>query len=153
MAAPKEKRSAGQPPKFNSLAELQAKIDEYFETKVGSKIIKDNDGNVCTDKKGNPVYEVTPPTISGLALFLGFKSRQSLYDYKERAEYSYALHATTLKIEEFAESQLFVGNHQGAIFWLKNKGWKDNQDVTHLGAGGGPVKVVVEFVNGDGQDS
>jgi hypothetical protein len=142
--------STGRPPKYKTVKELQEKIDQYFEEKVGVDIIKDAEGNICTDKKGNTIYEVRPPTISGLALYLGFESRQSLYDYKKRDAFSYTIKQTTLKIEEFAESQLFVGNTTGAIFWLKNKGWKDKteQDLTVKG----PVKIKVRHTSEDVKD-
>jgi len=49
----------GRPPKFETEEELQNKINAYFE-----KCEADNE----------------PLTVSGIALFLGFESRQSLYD-------------------------------------------------------------------------
>lgn len=73
-----------------------------------------------------------PPTVSGLALYLGFESRQSLYDYNERPEFSYTIKRAILTIECYAEEVLLSGEAAtGAIFWLKNHKWTDKtvQDV------------------------
>ena len=121
---------AGRPPIIKSPEELQEKIDQYFAEKVGAEIVYDDNGHAVTNQQGNPVYNVRPPTVSGLALYLGFESRQSLYDYGKKPEYSYPIKAATLRIEEFAEKQLFTNaKATGAIFWLKNKGWKDKHEV------------------------
>jgi hypothetical protein len=119
----------GRPLKFKTKEELQKLIDEYFKNNCKTIPVKDEQGNVVVDKKGRPVFDINPPTVSGLARYLGFESRQSMYDYKERDEFSYTIKETTLRIEEFAEKQLFVGNSVGAIFWLKNKGWRDKSEV------------------------
>jgi hypothetical protein len=63
-----------------------------------------------------------------------------MYDYKERDKFSYTIKETTLRIEEFAEKQLFVGNPTGAIFWLKNKGWKDKTE-SDITSGGDKINV------------
>lgn len=121
----------GRPLKFKSAEELQKKIDEYFDNECKTTVVKDEKGEVAFDKRGKPLFEINPPTISGLARYLGFESRQSMYDYKDREDFSYTIKETTLRIEEFAEKQLFVGNPVGAIFWLKNKGWRDKSEVDH----------------------
>lgn len=122
----------GRPLKFKTAEELQEKIDQYFKEECKVVAITDKDGNALTDKRGKPVVEVNPPTVSGLARYLGFLDRQSMYDYKKRDDFSCTIKDATLRIEAFAEKQLFVGNSTGAIFWLKNKGWKDKteQEVT-----------------------
>lgn len=90
-------------PKY-TVKELQDKIDEYFAS--------------------NP----DKPTITGLAHFLGFESRQSLYDYKERDESSYTIKRAVLFIESMHEAKLYEGSATGSIFWLKNRDWKDKQE-------------------------
>lgn len=72
-----------------------------------------------------------PPTITGLAFFLGFESRQSFYDYEKREIYSYTVKRNRLRIESEYESRLSMHNPTGAIFALKNLGWSDRQE-THL---------------------
>ena len=83
------------PPKYNSAEELEEKIDAYFdhcdEGLPVEKITKK--GKVVT------VHVQRPYTVEGLAAFLGFKSRQSLLDYKRKdASYMDALTRARLRI-------------------------------------------------------
>jgi hypothetical protein len=73
------------------------------------------------------------PTVTGLAHFLGFESRQSLYDYKCREETSYTIKRAILKIESIHEERLYDPNSTGSIFWLKNRDWSDKQSHEHSG--------------------
>lgn len=74
-----------------------------------------------------------PPTVSGLALALGFESRQSFYDYEKNPIHSYTIRRARLAIEETYEQRLHGNTPTGAIFALKNFGWKDKQEVEHSG--------------------
>ena len=47
------------------------------------------------------------------------------------------------KIEEYAEKQLFNNNSTGAIFWLKNRGWRDKQELQHAGNKENPLQIIV----------
>lgn len=67
----------------------------------------------------------TKPTVTGLALFLGFASKQSLYDYQENEQFSYPIKKALTKIEQAHEKNLFGTTVTGSIFALKNMGWKD----------------------------
>lgn len=64
-------------------------------------------------------------TISGIALTLGFNSVQSLYDYENREEYSALIKRARLIVANGYEKKLHGTNVTGAIFALKNMGWKD----------------------------
>ena len=97
---------AGRPPKYKTAKELQNKIDEYFNTDEGKE----------------------KPTISGLAYFLGYTSRQALYDM-QKGPLSYTIKANILKIESKHEQGLYGNSNAGHIFWLKNRGWTDTQNV------------------------
>lgn len=101
---------AGRPPIYDNPEELQAKAEEYFQSKPQGKW-----------------------TMTGLALFLGFDSRQSLYDYEERERFSYIIKRAKLYIEMSYEEKLSGGSPTGAIFALKNMGWKDKQETEHSG--------------------
>src|SRR5690349_15595622 len=94
----------GRPLKFESPEGLEASIADYFKeiTEAGE-----------------------PATITGLALYLGFESRQSFYDYEEREEFSYAIKRARTRIEYEYEKKLSGNNCTGPIFALKNMGWKD----------------------------
>jgi hypothetical protein len=69
------------------------------------------------------------PTVTGLAYFLGFEDRRSLYDYKGREETSHTIKQAVLKIESLHEENLFNQSCTGSIFWLKNRDWVDKQTV------------------------
>jgi len=124
----------GRPLKYSNPEDMQVKIDEYFDVKCKDELVCDDDGNSVTDAKGKPVYKFNPPTISGLALFLGFEDRHALSEYVLRGDFSSTVKNAIAKIEEYAERQLFIGNSTGAIFWLKNKGWKDKTEVEQTNA-------------------
>ena len=76
--------------------------------------------------------EVPIPTISGLAHFLGFESRQSFYDYEKKDGFSYTVKRARLFIEVHYEEMLNTGNVTGAIFALKNLGWLDETKVVQI---------------------
>jgi hypothetical protein len=79
---------------------------------------------------GNPEH---PHTWTGLALHLGFSSRDSLNDYKKKDGFSDSVKKALLRIESIYEANLFYKNPAGAIFALKNFGWKDKQEVEQSG--------------------
>jgi hypothetical protein len=101
---------AGRPLKYETAEDLEQAISDYFAN--------------------NP----EKPTITGLALELGFTSRQSLYDYKEREEFSYTIKKPVLRIESMHEANLYSGASGGSIFWLKNREWSDKQEQVHSGS-------------------
>lgn len=107
--------------KYKTDEELQAKIDEYFDTHIG----------VFVDEEGNT--KVKAPTVSGLALFLGFADRQSLYNYRDNPLHTNTIKRAITRMESFAEEQLFnsAKTPTGAIFWLKNHRWSDKQEISH----------------------
>jgi hypothetical protein len=118
---------AGRPPAYKDAEELQSKIDRYFNEGVRTK-------TVLVGKDKEPM-DIPVPTITGLAYYLGFESRQSFYDYEEKAEFTYTIKRARLFIEQEYEMQLSVGNTTGAIFALKNMGWIDQQKLDHSNNG------------------
>jgi hypothetical protein len=113
----------GRPPIFKTAEELQSKIDEYFESRKQETTGYDN--------KGMPVTKMNPPSLTGLALYLGFESRQSIYDYEKNTDFSYTIKRARLKCENFIEEGLYGGEIPPAagIFALKNFGWSDRHDI------------------------
>ena len=126
MPAPKGNKNAlgndgGRPALYSSPEELQAKIDEYFNGGANQKEYPTLAGSVKI-----PIY-----TISGLAYFLGFNSRQSFYDYENRVEFSDIIKRSRLRIEMNYEENLFDKACTGSIFALKNMGWHDKIETDH----------------------
>jgi len=70
-------------------------------------------------------------TITGLALSIGFESRQSIYDYEKDGKFSYIIKKARLMVENAYEEMLFDDKPTGAIFALKNMGWADSQKTEH----------------------
>lgn len=113
-------KAGGRPPKFKSTEELQEKIEQYFRDCDGTPYIMP-DGSPLKDKTGEVILVGRhPPTVTGLALALGFKSRQSLLDYGGRDRFSDTVTCAKLRIEAYAEERLYDKDGQrGAEFNLK----------------------------------
>lgn len=122
----------GRPRIYNDLDELAYECDRYFEWIKGEKgeqyEVNDEGMEVRVW-----IREPEPPTMTGLALFLGFTSRQSLHDYVDRKdEFSYIVRVALMRVENGYERRLSGMAPTGAIFALKNMKWKDKteQEVT-----------------------
>lgn len=127
-----EKKAIGRPPTFKSKEEMQKKIDEYF-TKCEGEILRGDDGNPIVDKWGNIIkVGAVPLTVTGLALALGFNSRQSLLNYQGKKEFMDTITRAKTRIEQYAEERLFdKDGANGAKFSLANnfEGWKEKQQI------------------------
>ena len=120
MAAPEGNKYAlgadsGRPPTYETAQQFADKASGYFSTTDESKW-----------------------TITGLALHLGFCDRQSLYDYQKKDEFSGIVKYCRTMVEMGYELKLSGINVTGAIFALKNMGWRD--------------KVETGFTDGEGND-
>lgn len=128
------KKAVGRPPKYKSKEEIEEKIEAYFKECEG-EILKDDDGNTVFNKFGNPIIiNQHPPTVTGLALALGFKTRLSLLNYQGKKEFMNTITRAKSRVEAYAEERLFDRDgSNGAQFSLKNnfKGWNEKQ-VTEL---------------------
>ena len=86
-------------------------------------------------------------TISGLALFLGL-TRGALWKYGNRESREYdgfqsTVEWATTKVEDRVERQLLAGKGGAAeIFWLKNVGWSDRQELDARVSGDVHINVV-----------
>lgn len=109
----------GRKPTFTSAEEMQEKIDAYFAS-CEPELLRDRDGTPMLNKNGEPVYVGgRPMTIQGLALALGFTSRQSLLNYKAKREFVDTVTRARLRVEQYAAERLFDRDAQrGAQFTL-----------------------------------
>lgn len=94
----------GRPTILSDPAKAQQLIDNYFATNE----------NV---------------TICGLALALGFSTRETLYDYACKPDFSDIINKARLRVEAEYENKLSTQTCTGSIFALKNMGWKDKTEV------------------------
>ncbi len=155
MAAPTGNKfavgnSGGRPPIYADATVLTEKIIEFFEwckgeshteTRTRTKIDKETKQPIIEDYD-IVVWDRLPeqPNITNLALFLGFDSRQSFYDYGNIEEFSYTIKRARLAIENYYEDHLLGDSATGAIFALKNFGWNDKTQLEHSGKDGGPIE-------------
>ena len=94
----------GRPAKYTSPKVLGEAINEYFDK----------------------------PTISGLALSLGFCDRYYFYEYEKKPEFTYTIKKARACMTEYYESNVFK-NTAGAIFMLKILGYTDKTEHEHSG--------------------
>lgn len=106
--------------KFSSAEEFQKSVDEYF-AQAGDK-----------------------PTITGLALHLDCEI-ETIKNYQERDEFSAPTKRAYLRVQNGYEKRMHEGAPTGAIFALKNFGWKDKTEVDQNMSGKldiGGIKIV-----------
>lgn len=112
----------GSPPMYDNPNVLQKKIDQYFIDGYRKRTIYTKDGDTI---------DVPDITISDLVIYLGFCDRASFYNYEKKKEFSHTIKRARTFIEREYETMLKHGNCTGAIFALKNFGWKDTQEIDH----------------------
>ena len=151
-----EKNKGGRPPIYKNAEDLSDKIDEYFEFVQGEYIDRETINPITFQEEIVKEWIRQPEriTVTGLALFLGFESRQSLQDYKKKPKFSYPIKRALTRVEQEYENYLFERNPSGAIFALKNFGWADKSqvDVDHTTAGQ-PMQWVETKTYVEGKDA
>lgn len=112
----------GRPLKYKTPEAMQEAIDAYF-----------HDCEFGED--GNPREHIKPPTVSGLAYYLGFLDRKAISEYGLRDEFSDTIKKARMRIEQYLETRLTSNAVAGIIFNLKNNfGWKDKSEIEHSGS-------------------
>ena len=122
---------SGRPPVYENDEQVKEKIEQYFQSLL--------------NEEGTEY--VTRPTMTGMALFLGFASRQSMYDYAKKEEFSYIITRAQQVIAMSYEEMLLTKVSSGAIFALKNMGWDDKQIIDQNNSYDGVEKAKVTFVS------
>lgn len=115
----------GRPPFYSTIEELNKAIAGYFDihlTKTGER-----------------------PTITGLALYLGFTSRQAILNYEEKPDFVDAIKKAKLRIEASYEQAIYNGNAAGPIFALKNFGWTDKQEIDQKTEHSGSITHKIDY--------
>ena len=140
--------AGGSPPFFKSPEEIERKIEEYYFFIEGEfeEIFVPNPLTGQLEKIKDYTRNPETPSITGLALYLGFESRQSIYDYEKKGEFSYTIKRAKLKIESHYEQHLLTKVSTGAIFALKNFGWTDKQEIeNNVNISNISIKDLVQF--------
>ena len=137
-------------PKFTSAEQIQELVDKYFEDCKGHILTDQTTGfPVIHAKTGLPVIvDVCPPTMSGLALALGFASRSGLLKYAGKKEFADVIIRAKSRVEQYMEERLFdKEGANGAKFALQNnfKGWQESARVAAQEAASNAVKIVCDF--------
>jgi hypothetical protein len=107
---------------FKSAKKLDELISQYFDTAAGSAATKKQ----VKDKKAK--QETNFLTFAGLALHLGFSSRQEMDDYELNGKYTEKIKRTRLRVMADYEKKLHVTSSTGAIFALKSQGFSDRPE-------------------------
>lgn len=135
---------AGRPPIHTDPAEVERLVDDYFVWIGG-------EGHYEKHEEGPDRWiwdrRPEPPTVTGLALHLGFSHKQSLYDYAERPEFFDPIKRGLSRVEKHHEIQIAHGDKcTGNIFALKNMGWADKTETKneHIGR----IEVVRKVIDG-----
>lgn len=164
----------GRPRKFQSVEDLESKIEAFFDSlkghwedridyvarrgRKGEELIVA--GKVVYDEIIRRVWvEAEPPTVSGLALELG-TSRRNLLNYEERGmdddatdlerKLFHTIKAAKIVIERWNEKKMASpsGNVAGLIFSMKNNfGYKDKIETENETKIDANVATTVEIVN------
>jgi len=119
----------GRPRTIESPEQFDALVDEYIA--------------LCKEEK-------RPVTWTGMALHLGFSSRQSIDEYQNYEGYSYSVKRAKSLVELAYEERLHGNSPTGAIFALKNMQWSDKQELDHSSKDGSMQavdRVTVEVVS------
>ena len=135
------KNPGGRPKAYDSPEVMQELIDRYFEECKGT-LLTDEEGKPLFNKYYEPIYiNVTPPSIAGLALALGFTSRQSLLNYQDEEKFMDVIKRAKLRIEIYNNTRLYDKEGvQGAKFNLSvNYGYVEKTATEH--SGGLNIKV------------
>ena len=104
MGSKTESRSVGRPRLYDTPEQFDAKVEQY---------------KIYCDTKPEPV------TWTGLALYLGFSSRQSIDEYLNYDGFSDSVKRAKSLVEYSYELKLHGASPTGSIFALKNFGWSD----------------------------
>lgn len=123
-----ESSKGGRPRMYDTPEQFDAKVQEYYYH--------------CMDS-GEPI------TWTGLALFMGFSSRQSIDEYAKYDGFSDSSKKAKLMVEWAYEKRLLENNAAGSIFVLKNMGWSDKQELAHTNPDGSIKPSRIELIAPD----
>lgn len=125
-------RAAAVEREIERISELCERIDSYFAECEGVLALDEETGLPMPAKGGGLIYERPPksPTVTGLALALGFNSRTELLKSQKSGRQAMLLKRAISRVEENAERRLLESGVGGAKFFLAGnfEGWDKAPD-------------------------
>jgi hypothetical protein len=103
-------------PYFRSEEKLDSLIESYFTAALSQEKSKDKHHQ--------------PPTITGLALHLGFTKKEDFEKFENKRRLGSTLRRARFRIMAYYESRLHYPSPTGAIFALKSMGWNEKPVAT-----------------------
>ena len=136
------------PRRWKKVSDMQKEIDNYLDS-CKIEYLRDENGEIVQNCKGEPVILSNKrSTVAGLALALGFATRQSLIDYTHRTDdddkpFVDAITRAKLTIEDATAQAAFERDSaRGACFLLQNGfGYREEKGVD---VSGGITKRVID---------
>jgi hypothetical protein len=127
-------------PTFETAEQMEQAIEQYFEDcdKGIEREIVTKQGKVVK------INELQPYTVEGLAHFLGFAHRKSLFDYKQKDEFSNTISRARLKIHSHRLTQALLGRQDSKIAALDLAVNFGMQPKMQLPEG---AKIIIGFTN------
>jgi hypothetical protein len=127
------------PTHFKNATKLAEKADAYFVFIAGEyhlETINGKEQKICD-------RDPEPATMAGLALFLGFSSKQEFDDYEQNGEFAAIVKRSRLRIEAAYERKLHQQSPSGAIFALRALGWKEKTEEKTAVSLPGNIKIEI----------
>lgn len=127
--------------KYQTPEELRDKIMEYlvwtqgdYETRT--RTVTRKDGTQFEEEYEHCLRRPTPLSVTGLALYLGFAQRKSIYEQAKRGEeYAEIIAQAITIVENSYELDLRNPACAGAVFALKNMNWHDRIENLNINLG------------------
>jgi hypothetical protein len=139
----------------NEAVQVERLVKKYFvhiqgEYHIEQKTVKTGKDHVETIEQKVWDRPPEPVTISGLALALGFNSRQQFEQYLHNGQFADVVKQAMLRVEAGYEANLHQ-NTTGAMFALKSMGWKEKPEP--LPAGTETDNVLMVMVENTGPNT
>lgn len=134
---------------FNKVEQINSRIADYFKWIEGEfhteSLPFKPTAKSPPEMREQKVWdrEPQPPTLTGLAIYLGFDSLRAFEAYEKNGRFASILKRARLQIENAYEKQLHQQPATGAIFALKSLGWMEKpvDDVPNNG-----ITVKIEII-------
>lgn len=124
--------NVGAPAYYEDPNLLSAEVDGYFEYIKGEYVDTEVEIKLLSGRKKKGIERVwirdpEPATVTGLCLYLGFASLQTLSEYEKKGgKFGEIIKRGKTRVANRYERNLSGDKPTGSIFALKNMGWKDN---------------------------